>query len=64
MATINIHNVESMTAEQSGAYAWIRITGKKDDVVIHCDYRLAERIADAFKDYHDWLSGQETGEIK
>ena len=62
MATININDIESMEAVQSGSDAWISVLSTKDHVALHCDYRLAERLEEAFKDYHDWLSSQETGE--
>ena len=64
MPTISIRNVESIEVKQYGPDAWLHIFSDKDNVWLLCDYRLAERLEETFRDYHDWLSGQETGEIE
>lgn len=60
-ASVHVHNLTSVRAGQgSRGSAWVTF---KDDaeseVTMHVDDRLAEMLAEAFAEYHDWLSGQE-----
>jgi len=53
MATINIHNLNSMNAVQSddGKFAWLTIEGHDDQVTLFVDYRLAAILAEVFNLY-------------
>lgn len=61
----NLHRVSAMTAEQHGGATWLKITGESavETFTVFMPLRQAEMIADAFDDYNDWLSGQETAPI-
>lgn len=57
----NLHGLKSVEAVESGPHAWLTMKTRDGcDVTVHVDdYRLAEMMAKAFAEYHDWLSGQE-----
>lgn len=57
----NLHGLKSVKAFESGPHAWLSLKTRDGcDVAVRVgDYRLAEMMADAFAEYHDWLSGQE-----